>query len=208
MNIIERIYRADESRKSRFHTASGTLCVDPFELAYAATTTVARATFGFLVKRPWLVGKALPLIEKHVQGARVFEYGAGMSTLWFFDKAESVISVESNAGWAQKINSILACSGKPPAMLLTDAEAYANYIDSVEGLFDIILVDGINRRRCVEKCISKLRKGGLLVLDNTDVNVDLVPEALSAGEFEIKRYSGYAPGVLHPNETTILTKLF
>ncbi|SDH20644.1 Predicted O-methyltransferase YrrM [Bradyrhizobium sp. Rc2d] len=207
MNLIERIYRADQSRKSRFHTASGVLCVNPFEVAYAATTTLSRAMFGVLVRRPWLVGKALPIIESRVPGARVFEYGAGMSTLWFSNKAAFVASVESNAGWAERLNAILTAEGRPPVVLRTDPEAYARQIESVEGSFDIILVDGINRRRCVEECVPRLRKGGLLILDNTDVNTDLIPAALSTANFDVKQYSGYAPGVLHPNETSVLTKL-
>lgn len=207
MNLIERICRADESRKSRFHTASGVLCANPLELAYAASTALSRTMFGILVKRPWLVGKALPIIESHVHGARVFEYGAGMSTLWFSSKAAFVSSVESNTAWAQRINTILTAAGRPPVVLQTDPEAYAQQIHSIEGLFDIILVDGINRQRCAEESVPRLREGGLLVLDNTDINTSLVPTALAAGNFEVKKYSGYAPGVLHPNETSILTKL-
>jgi hypothetical protein len=207
LNIFERIYRADESRKSRFHTASGSLCVNPFELVSAFATTLSRVAFGHLVERPWLVGKAVPDIAKHVQGAHVYEYGAGMSTLWFSGRAASVISVESNGEWAKRINAELAARGKPPVILLTDPESYARYIASTDGLFDIIVVDGINRRRCVEESVPKLRKGGLLVLDNTDTQIDLVPAALASGAFEVKRYCGYAPGVLHPNETSVLTKL-
>lgn len=207
MNFMERVYRADESRKSRFHTASGVLCIDPLELGYAAATTFSRAVLGILAKRPWLVTRALPAIERHVNGARVFEYGAGMSTLWFTDKASAVVSVESNKEWAQRINDALAAQGKPPVLLVTDPEEYAVRINSFDGLFDIVLVDGINRRRCVEEGIPKLRKGGLLILDNTDVNVDLVPTALASGLFDVEHFSGYAPGVLHPNETSLLTKL-
>lgn len=207
MNIIQRAYRADESRKSRFHTASGVLCLNPMELGYAVQTTFSRVLFGSLAKRPWLVGKALPIIEKHVVGARVFEYGAGMSTLWFAERASQVASVESNYHWAQRINGALATRSQPPVTFISDPDEYAGHINSVDGTFDIVLVDGINRRRCVEQGIPKLRMGGLLILDNTDTNVDLIPTALAAGSFEVQRYSGYAPGVLHPNETSVLVKL-
>ncbi|QPF87120.1 hypothetical protein IC762_12825 [Bradyrhizobium genosp. L] len=207
MNFIERVYRADESRKSRFHTATGVLCADPLELSYAAATTFNRAVFGILAKRPWLVGKALPAIERHVNDARVFEFGAGMSTLWFSERAASVTSVESNKDWANRINSALATEGKAGVLLVSDPEEYARRINLSEESFDIILVDGINRRRCVEEGVPRLRKGGLLILDNTDVNLDLIPAALASGTFDVERYSGYAPGVLHPNETTLLTKL-
>ncbi|MDA9516563.1 hypothetical protein XI04_26415 [Bradyrhizobium sp. CCBAU 11430] len=207
LNLFERIYRADESRKSRFHTASGVLCANPADISYALATTVSRTLFGKLAKQPWLVNKAIAAIEGHVRNARVFEYGAGMSTLWFSERAAEVRSVESNESWSKRVNALLAAEGKPPVTLEKDPEAYARCINSHQGDFDIVLVDGINRRRCVEEGIPKLRKGGLLILDNTDVNTDLIATALAAGSFEIDRYSGYAPGVLHPNETSVLTKL-
>lgn len=178
------------------------------ELSYAAATTLSRLLFGLLVKRPWLVNKAMPIIERHVHGARVFEYGAGMSTLWFAERAIEVISVESNPEWAQRLNAALTARGKPPVALVADADAYARYISRCDGVFDILLVDGIARRKCVEEGVSKLKKGGLLILDNTDVNTDLVPAALAIGAFQVNRYSGYAPGSLHPNETSVLVKLF
>lgn len=138
----------------------------------------------------------------------MFEYGAGMSTLWFSERAAEVVSVESNPQWAQRINATLEGRGKPPVVLVENPEAYAGFINSCAGLFDILLVDGIVRRRCVEQGIPHLKKGGLLVLDNSDVNKDLVPTALATGPFEVARYSGYAPGSLHPNETSILVKQF
>ncbi|MCK1325058.1 MULTISPECIES: hypothetical protein [unclassified Bradyrhizobium] len=208
MNLIERIYRADDSRKSRFHTASGVLCLNPIEIGYAGATTLGRLLLKSFVKRPWLVTKAWPRIEERATGARIFEYGAGMSTLWFSERAAELVSVESNLQWAARINAALAERGKPPIVLLEDPEAYAGFINSCADPFDILLVDGIVRRKCVEQGIPHLKKGGLLVLDNTDVNKDLIPAALAAGPFEVTRYSGYAPGSLHPNETSLLVKQF
>lgn len=46
---------------------------------------------------------------------------------------------------------------------------YASAIDSFEnGYFDVVLVDGRARPSCIHHAISKIKKNGLLVLDNSD----------------------------------------
>jgi protein-L-isoaspartate O-methyltransferase len=207
LNIFGRVFRGDEKRISRLHTGTGVLCVDPPQLAMALITTLSRVLFGHLIEQPWLVRSSLPAIEERAKNARVFEYGAGMSTPWFTTRAREVISVESNAKWAERINQDLRKQGRPSVELITDPQEYAKLIHNFDGLFDVILVDGINRNQCVAESISKLRQGGLLIIDNTDIQTDLVPLALSIASFSVERFSGYAPGILHPNETALLTKL-
>ncbi len=47
--------------------------------------------------------------------------------------------------------------------------SYVNYLDQLEDeSIDFILVDGRARRSCALKAISKLKKGGILVLDNSE----------------------------------------
>jgi hypothetical protein len=46
---------------------------------------------------------------------------------------------------------------------------YASFIDKFENeYFDVILVDGRSRPSCIMHSIPKLKKGGYLILDNSD----------------------------------------
>jgi len=146
-------------------------------------------------------------MAKSVGGARVFEYGAGMSTVWFSSVANSIVSVESNSEWHNRISYLTAHLENVQIKLVENPNDYAEYIDNIPGLFDIVVVDGVNREHCVRRSVSKLRVGGLLIADNTDTETELVPLACSLGEFHIERFAGYAPGLFHPNETSILTKI-
>jgi len=48
-------------------------------------------------------------------------------------------------------------------------KAYASFIDRYpEGYFDIILVDGRSRPSCIWHSVSKIKKGGFLVVDNSN----------------------------------------
>jgi len=53
---------------------------------------------------PWITYPALRLLERVVQPRfKVFEYGAGNSSLWWAARVAEVVSVEHDAGWAQAV---------------------------------------------------------------------------------------------------------
>jgi hypothetical protein len=127
---------------------------------------------------------------------RVFEYGSGGSTLWFAGFARMLVSVEHDAGWHARVTEELHklgaehCTfllrppgpGAPRAILpaelgisyasLTvpgDLEEYVRAIDSYpDESFDLVLIDGRARTACMAHAQSKVRRGGLIVLDDSD----------------------------------------
>lgn len=59
---------------------------------------------------PWLTYPAIEMLRRiDVSAARVFEYGAGNSSLWWAARALEVVSVESDPSWERFL------SGRPPA---------------------------------------------------------------------------------------------
>lgn len=118
--------------------------------------------------------------------ARVFEWGSGSSTLWLAKRSESVISIESDTGWAQMVSRAvpehvtIVTPSIPPAGADTlvrsrrwgyrslDFTAYANAIDAVPGDFDLIVIDGRAREACFTKALPRLATGGTIVFDNTN----------------------------------------
>jgi hypothetical protein len=145
---------------------------------------------------PWITLPALELLRGKVSRAtRVFEFGAGGSTLYFADHAREVVSVEHDPAWAEKVRAGLRGDGNarvtvvPPVPVpglvsqdYTDPrryastafpgasmEAYARAIDAYpDGHFDVILVDGRARPSCFMHAVPKLARGGLIIVDNTE----------------------------------------
>src|ERR1700731_3522270 len=54
MNPLYRIIRADDTRKTRFHTSNGHLCFYPLEILRALGTSFNRAVFQRYARTPWL----------------------------------------------------------------------------------------------------------------------------------------------------------
>jgi hypothetical protein len=105
---------------------------------------------------PWYTKPALTVLDRMVLNRkRIFEFGAGDSTLWFREKGAQVWSVDNNMEWATKINC--------------DFQAFYNeYVSTIDraGEFNIICVDGVWRDECVIRGWDHLKKGGLMIVDN------------------------------------------
>jgi hypothetical protein len=129
---------------------------------------------------------------------RVLEYGGGSSSIFFARRTREVVTVEHHAGWFANISNVISNKGlsnwkgllfpaeegmpygndiaEPLHYVSGDPEssgknyhAYACAIDQYEdSYFDLVLVDGRARPSCMLHSIPKIRKGGLLILDNSD----------------------------------------
>jgi len=105
---------------------------------------------------PWYTLPCLQWLKSQdVSQWKVFEFGAGYSTIWFRLNCEEVISIDSNAAWAKAMD----------ATFMPVKAKYVIYpLDS--GVFDCIVVDGAWREDCVRECLDALKPGGYLIIDN------------------------------------------
>ncbi|MBX3101788.1 MAG: FkbM family methyltransferase [Bacteroidetes bacterium] len=144
---------------------------------------------------PWLNYAFLHFLESRLQPHyRLFEYGSGSSTLWFSSRIQEVVSVESSRMWYAKISRQLP--GNASLTLLEDEQAYAQHIQMQDGLFDLILIDGISRSLCAQQCLSKLGPAGVIIFDNTDIDAWAGGIAhLQANGFRQLEFKALAAGV-------------
>lgn len=141
--------------------------------------------------QPWLT---YPLIE-YLTGfdfrqKRIFEFGAGASTLFWASRANHVESVEFDRGWFDELAKII-----PDNVLLnheSDGVAYARRILESDGVFDVIVIDGAERYRSAEAALQKLARGGMVILDNAEWYPNTADLLCSAGLVEV-RFSGFSP---------------
>jgi hypothetical protein len=179
---------------------------------------------------PWITFGARRALEKLVtRESRVFEYGAGGSTLFFARRAGLVVSVEHDPEWLQRVRAAVEGHGNvevilaqpepiPSDALRVDVRRYTssdprhkdqwfrNYARTIDrfpdGFFDLIVVDGRARVGCLIHGLPKVRRGGWMLLDDSDR--DIYAEArLAVASWPPYRYVGPKPYVPQFCETTI-----
>lgn len=94
----------------------------------------------------------------------VFEYSLGQSTLWWADRVQSITTVEHDQRW------IDAYPNLPDNITLHHYQYNSGYEETplLSGKkYDIIVIDGMNRSACVPHAIKALKKGGLLIWDDS-----------------------------------------
>jgi len=158
--------------------------------AIASIGTAFRQDTGVGADMPWWNQRAIRHLESQMRpGHRVFEWGSGGSTAWFQAQGAQVTSVEHNPGWVQKVRA--RCPGAdvravPGVTAGLTAEPYLthnlfgdgcryfdDYIAAIgefpDRSLDIVLVDGMCRAECFQQAIPKVRPGGLLIIDDSDM---------------------------------------
>jgi hypothetical protein len=141
---------------------------------------------------PWWTFQATAEVEqflKNRDNASVFEWGSGASTIWLARRAESIISIEHETKWFEKMQSIskeysniTLCLEQPRNLIgefstfmsskkgfeNLDFQQYVTAISRLNKKFDLIVIDGRAREACFEIAINYLNKDGLIVFDNTN----------------------------------------
>jgi Methyltransferase domain len=122
---------------------------------------------------PWLTAVAVGILESWLRDTDVgLEWGSGRSTLWFGRRVRHLVSIEHAKVWHDRVSSWIARAG----FTNVDHRLHCterDYVAAVECLapagLDFVLVDGVFRDRCAIAAVSRLRPGGILVLDNANL---------------------------------------
>jgi SAM-dependent methyltransferase len=174
---------------------------------------------------PWWTYRAVDEVERWLgarpRPARVFEYGSGASTVWLARRAASVVSVEHHEEFAALMRELLApidnatllvrpatASAVPDVPSAKegyaglDFAAYVGAIDGTEGDFDLVVVDGRARERCLERALRRLAPDGLVVFDNSRRR--RYRRAIEAAPVLEHRLAGLTPTLPYPDQTSLL----
>ena len=116
---------------------------------------------------PWFTYPSIEFLDQlNFKGCDVFEYGSGNGTKYWAKHCHSVTSVESDLEWFTR-NSQQTL----PNQVVLYRQGLINYVNSLESgpaPYDVIIIDGSWRYDCVVKSILMIKKGGLIILDNSD----------------------------------------
>lgn len=155
---------------------------------------------------PWMNYSFIDFLEPRLNKTMdVFEYGSGYSTLYLSDKVHSVTSVEFDKDWFEKMRASLNEKSNCDVIYRPDSENYNVAIKEYsDTLFDIIIVDGRDRKECVKHIIPYLSDGGVIILDDSwKAKFDEVFEYFKLNEFKELSFSGLKAGGLIVEKTTV-----
>ena len=180
--------------------------------------------------QPWLSYDAIRYMEERLwPDSVVFEYGSGGSTLWFAERVGRVTSIEHDPDWHARVvreaerAGITNCTivlREPAPWASSEGESadkrgeysspttpgsFEEYVRACEGFadetFDLVLVDGKTRSACLRHVASKVRLGGLLALDDSELPV-FRDDVLSLAAWPSTSFEGLRPGSPSQSRTT------
>jgi hypothetical protein len=133
---------------------------------------------------PWWTHSAVAALETLLcADDRAIEWGSGRSTVWLAQRTARVNSVEHDAAWFRRVETLLEPHANAVVQLASDQQSYVGAIDSIEAPLTVAVVDGIHRAECILAAAPRLENGGLLVLDNVErylPNRSRSPESIGA----------------------------
>ena len=157
---------------------------------------------------PWLAMSVIELLkEKVTKDHRVFEWGAGNSTLFWSHRAKSVVSVEIDKTWCELVQERVGANATVKYVdYIDNPQDYNRAILEEEELFDIILIDGLyDRDLCAEAAVERIKENGIIIVDNTDVEEYMgAVRFLEKQGFNHLKLTGLLYGWIGHNSTTSL----
>lgn len=176
---------------------------------------------------PWWTFQSIDTVERFLEcvpQARVFEYGAGASTVWLASRAGSVYFLEHDAEYKKIVDRYTAncinvkgflevpVAKKSPAPFTSQRSgwqgmSFKNYVeclDDLDGFFNLIVIDGRCREQCLKYALRHLSETGCIVFDNSGrKRYHKVLKRLSYPKIETK---GLTPCLPYPGQTTLIFK--
>lgn len=169
---------------------------------------------------PWLSYGIIELLEERLtKDLNVFEFGSGGSTLWLASRVNKIYSVESDDQWYNSIKLALPSNvdyffERVPKMTYQEAvyrelgmgfENYSDKIKTLPLLFDLVLIDGIDRLNSIYSAIEKVSPKGVIIVDNCEYEEQMKPgiDLLNKAQFRMLKFPGLAPGIPWTVKTVI-----
>ena len=116
---------------------------------------------------PFYTYSAIAFLEPRIDRTMtVFEYGSGYSTLWWAERAKSVVACEHHPGWYEQMKGMVPANVQLVHEGLASGGAYVG--KAAEFQSDIIVVDGRDRVSCAKACLPGLSERGVVIWDNSE----------------------------------------
>lgn len=144
---------------------------------------------------PWMVYPAVDFLAPRLRpDMKVFEYGAGNSTLWWAARVRELITCEHDRAWYEKVRVRVPANVTLHHVPLGPDGEYSRKVGSYPGAFDIVVIDGRDRVQCALHALPALKPDGVILWDDTyRVEYQEGYDALAAAGFRKLGFVGLAP---------------
>lgn len=154
---------------------------------------------------PWITYAAIHFLETRITKSHtIFEFGAGMSTLYYGKHAGQITSIEHNQFWYDELKQKIPANVDLHFQELVRGGDYCKFAENSGKRYDIIIVDGRDRVNCVLHSLSALNDHGVIIVDDTQ-REKYIPAAdfLKENGFKELALWGVAPGYFRNKCTTV-----
>lgn len=154
---------------------------------------------------PWITYSALDFLAERLPSVEnLFEYGSGNSTHWWAARSTYVRSVEHDAEWFKKVKKEVPANVELLYRELDNGGSYENAILVDKRLYDVIVIDGRHRNKCMVASEKRIKPNGILLLDNSDrPDYQTGMQYLSKCGFRKLPFSGLCPIVNFKSQTSV-----
>jgi SAM-dependent methyltransferase len=158
------------------------LALHPNYLARYATHNLLNGRLPLDMEIPWFSYAAIDFLQDYLMAhMSVCEYGSGGSTLFFARRVRSVVAIEDNPHWCERVKEKLRHQGLPNVTVkLAPFDAKnptgfetSSYLHAIpDQKFDVIVVDGTEewipvRPTCFHHAENFVKPGGIIVVDDS-----------------------------------------
>jgi SAM-dependent methyltransferase len=203
------IMRGNGKRKTRLHSLRGDLLPPP------SWIDVVRALRGRgdHTPRPWLSLAAMRYMDRLVdRRLQVLECGAGTSSAWYAGRVGRLWSLESNERWFEYVHELLDHQGTANyELIFAPLETWpARIAQFPDRSLDLVIVDhdevaSFTRLAAIGSVKSKVRPGGVLMLDDSD-RPELVDAKDTLPGWDVHRVIGVKSSPLEVVETSFFQR--
>jgi len=117
---------------------------------------------------PWIPYCAAKFLDQRLTNdVRVLEYGSGNSTIFFMRRVREVVAVESAADWFTAVNRSLFANARVVQVQTEEAD-YVTAAGTLNGLYDVVMIDGIHRVACFKHALGLVSPRGVIILDDSE----------------------------------------
>lgn len=216
--LLDKIVRAgDPSRRSRFHTLRGDSAYASalIDLPLCLAHTFAFKALGRRPTLPWIPYSAIRFLKRRARSDwRVLEIGSGMSTIWLAQHCGEVDSIEADETWVTLLRHEIEKRRLSNVRVHFHwrADEMCDFSRWADLSFDLAFVDGGPRPECFTAAIPKVKPGGFIYVDNTDIvktaqhSRELVLAYARAHGCRLWIFQGLVPCNLFVNEGLLLQK--